>query len=304
MSVELRPPLREDAEAIAAALNEFNLPGGFDPETPEEVRVWLAFPGIDFQEDARVAVEDRRIVGYAEASDPSGEGRFVILDVRADPASVEAGAALFDFAEEHARALLSRGGKIKLWVPEKATDWRSVIESRGYSFHHYSLRMFVGLEDEPAQPDWPDGISVRTFRDEDEQAVYKVQQETFSDQRDFQREPFEDWRHWARREPFEPELWFLASEGDELVGVCLCRPEWSGDDELGWVSVIGVRRPWRRRGLGAALLLHAFRELRARGKTRVGLGVDGENPTGAVRVYERVGMTVGRRIVWYEKAIA
>ena len=56
-----------------------------------------------------------------------------------------------------------------------------------------------------------------------------------------------------------------------------------------------MRKPWRRRGLGETLLRAAFRELYLRGRRRVGLGVDAENVTGALRLYERVGMHVMRR---------
>jgi mycothiol synthase len=305
VSVELRPPQRDDAAEIAAALNEFNRPAGFELDTPEEVEVWLNIPSIDFERDARVALVDGRIVGYSEASDPSGEGKFVYMDVRADPVHLEAGVALFDFAEEHARELAQPGGRVKLWTPEGAAAWRRFLESRGYVLQRQSLRMFAGLEQEPREPEWPAGVSVRTFGGkDDERAIYEVQQETFSDQRDYVPESFEDWRHWSLREPFDPELWFLAVDGDELAGVSLCRGEWSGDGGLGWVSVLGVRGPWRRKGLGSALLLHSFRELRARGKERVGLGVAADNPTGAVGLYERVGMSVERRILWYEKAAA
>jgi mycothiol synthase len=305
VSVELRPPRRDDATGIAAALNEFNRPAGFDLDTPEEVDVWLELPSIDFERDARVALVQGRIVGYSEASDPSGEGKLVYMEVRADPAHPQAGLALFDFAEEHARELSTPGGRVKLWAPEGAEAWHRFVESRGYVVQRQSLRMFAGLEQEPPEPEWPAGVSVRTFRrEEDEQAVYELQQETFSDQRDYVPEPFEDWRHWSLRESFDPELWFLAEAGGELVGVSLCRGEWSGDAELGWVSVLGVRRSWRRKGLGAGLLRHSFRELRARGKRRVGLGVAADNPTGAVGLYERVGMSVERRILWYEKGAA
>ena len=92
--------------------------------------------------------------------------------------------------------------------------------------------------------------------------------------------------------------------GDEIVGVCLCRSEWQGDSTMGWVSVLGVRSSWRRKGLGRALLLQAFAELRALGKRTVGLGVDGLNPTGAVRLYERAGMRVARRNDQYRKPLS
>jgi ribosomal protein S18 acetylase RimI-like enzyme len=75
----------------------------------------------------------------------------------------------------------------------------------------------------------------------------------------------------------------------------------SGDPAFGWVEVLGVGRPWRGRGLGLALLRHAFVEFAARGATRVGLGVDAENTTGAVRLYERAGMQPVRRQDVYEK---
>ena len=117
-----------------------------------------------------------------------------------------------------------------------------------------------------------------------------------------ERQTYDEWRYWTFTEPFDPSLWFLAEDGQELAGVCLCRPERHGDADLGWVSVLGVRRPWRRRGLGLALL-HAFAELRGRGKRRLGLGVDGSSPTGAVQLYERAGMRVARRFDFYEREL-
>jgi ribosomal protein S18 acetylase RimI-like enzyme len=62
-----------------------------------------------------------------------------------------------------------------------------------------------------------------------------------------------------------------------------------------------VRRPWRRRGLAEALLHRSFAELYARGKRRVGLGVDADNVTGALRLYERVGMRAVRRYGIWQK---
>jgi hypothetical protein len=114
VTVELRPPAPEDAEAIAAALNEFNVPAGFDLDSPEEVAVWLEFPSFDLQKDTRVALVDGRIAGYSEAYDPGGDGRFVFADVRAS--NEDASTALLDFVEERARELAAPGGKIRLWT--------------------------------------------------------------------------------------------------------------------------------------------------------------------------------------------
>jgi mycothiol synthase len=208
---------------------------------------------------------------------------------------------LLDFVEARAAELASPGARVGVPIPEKATDLRDALESRGFSFRRFSFRMTASLDREPTEPEWPEGISVRPFRDDDARAVFEVQEETFSDLDDHSPLSYDDWSHWSFRDGFDPGLWFLAEAGGELQGIVLCRPEWDGDSTFGWVSVLGVRRPWRGRGLGLALLRHAFRQLRARGKTRVGLGVDSRNATGAVRLYERAGMEVARRRLTYTK---
>lgn len=303
MTVELRAPVREDAAAIAEALNEFNRPAGLDLDSPQDVSVWLEFPSLDLERDARVAVVDGQIVGYAEAVALEGDEKRVFGDVRAGPEHADASAELLQFVEGRAREL-APGGRLRIWTADGAEPWKRFLESHGFAMQRYSLRMVAELDQEPPEPQWPDGISVRTRSGEDDdRAAFDVQRETFADQGDdYVAEAFEDWLHWVKREPFDPELWFLAFDGDRLAGISLCRGDWAGDDELGWVSVLGVRRPWRRKGLGSALLLHSFRVLRARGNTRVGLGVRADNATGAVRLYERVGMRIESRQVWYEKA--
>jgi mycothiol synthase len=72
---------------------------------------------------------------------------------------------------------------------------------------------------------------------------------------------------------------------------------------VGWVASLGVRRPWRRRGLGQALLLHSIGELYDRGRRHIGLGVDVDNPTDAPRLYERAGMHVASSFVFFEREL-
>jgi ribosomal protein S18 acetylase RimI-like enzyme len=104
-------------------------------------------------------------------------------------------------------------------------------------------------------------------------------------------------------EGFDPELWFLAMDGDEIAGISLCRKQSWEDDNLGWVSSLAVRRPWRKRGLGLALLQESFNAFWQRGKKGVGLGVDAENLTGALRLYKKAGMKVHRQHNQYEKLL-
>ena len=95
---------------------------------------------------------------------------------------------------------------------------------------------------------------------------------------------------YVKQRAIDPLLWLLAWDGDELAGFVLASSGRGSEPELGWVGTLGVRPAWRRRGLGEALLRSAFAELFTRGHRRVGLGVDTENVSGALRLYERVGV--------------
>ena len=79
--------------------------------------------------------------------------------------------------------------------------------------------------------------------------------------------------------------------------------DWKRMGDWGWVGSLGVRDGWRRRGIGESLLLTSFAEFHRRGERKVALGVDVQNPTGATRLYERVGMRVFWEAVLYEKVV-
>jgi mycothiol synthase len=305
--VKLRPPTLADAPAIAETFNEVSVSlYGSAEVSVDEVRLWLEAPDFDLERDAVVAeAEDGAVVGYGDLSDPSRVGRLIWIDAQTRLGATGVATALLDELEPRAEERLAPDGRLKAYVAERNTALAAVVQARGYEVVRHSFRMQADLADEPVEPEWPEGITVRDFRPgEDDRRVYEVQEETFADQTDPEPLTYEEWRHWSFREPFDPDLWFLAEEGRELVGILLARSERGGDETLGWVSVLGVRRPWRRRGLGRALLLHSFHALRAKGKPRVGLGVDGSNPTGAVQLYEAAGMRVVRRFDHWEKPAA
>jgi mycothiol synthase len=294
--VELRPPQKDDAPAIVDVTHRW----GFPDETVADIEMWFELPSIDLERNARVVVRDGEVVGYGDVGDRSGDGKLLWLDARGDGDALP---VVLDFLERRAVELAKEDAKLKVWSPEPNGKWRSLLEARGYELDRYSFQMRMDLPDRLPAPDWPKGITVRTFRkDEDEQAVYETHQETFSDQRDVERDPFDEWQQWSYRAPFDPQLWFLALDGEELAGVLLGRGERGGDTTLGWVNILGVRKPWRGRGLGLALLQHAFLEFQRRGRVRAGLGVDGANP-GAVRLYERAGMSKAQVFVWYQRSL-
>jgi ribosomal protein S18 acetylase RimI-like enzyme len=152
------------------------------------------------------------------------------------------------------------------------------------------------------EPVWPDGLRPRNLETGEEERVYEAHMDAFSDHWDFRRQPFELWRSFTTEtHRYDPSVCWLVEDGDELAAISLNSWHFSGDPQFGWIHVLGVRPAWRRRGLATALLRHSFRDFRSRGATKVGLGVDGENTTGAVRLYEQIGMRQVRRNDTYEK---
>jgi ribosomal protein S18 acetylase RimI-like enzyme len=107
--------------------------------------------------------------------------------------------------------------------------------------------------------------------------------------------PFDEWLPWVTGDPsYDPALVFVAVAGDAVAGVAQCWTE-------GFVKDLAVRPAFRGRGLGEALLHAVFAEFARRGVREVRLKVDADNPTGAVRLYERVGMRELRRHAVYAR---
>jgi ribosomal protein S18 acetylase RimI-like enzyme len=285
MSGGLRAPTEDDLPELVRVMSQ----GRPEPVQTDDVRLVWSSPGFDVASDARLDGDS-----YAQLED-LGEGR-IWIDVRGHPSE-----AILDWAEERASA---KGHRLisGSWSSNEALLRK--LERRGYTLVRHSHRMAIDLGDWTPDPAWPDGIEVRSFRPGDERAFYEAQQETFADSWEPVEETFENWSHWLLETPsFDPELWFRALDGAETAGFAICQPR-SGDPETGSVRLLGVRRPWRKRGLGRALLLRAFAELRRRGFRRAGLGVDAESLTGAHKLYESAGMHVEARFDVYEKPAA
>lgn len=182
---------------------------------------------------------------------------------------------------------------------DKNSTAQQLFEHEGYDIIRRFWNMEIEMHEPPALPQWADGITVRTYvRGQDDHAVFEMIEESFRDHWGNIPSTFESWEHDRLNKPnFDPTLWFLACEGSRIVGGALC----SSNKESGRVNKLGVLRPWRHKGIGMALLLHAFNEFYRRGTHVVDLGVDSQNLTGAVRLYERAGMHVARENIAYEK---
>ena len=162
--------------------------------------------------------------------------------------------------------------------------------------------MEIELETPTERPAWPAGLASRPFGKGEERAVYDAYVEAFADHWGFVPESFADWCTWNLEPNRDTSLWRLVEDCGELAALCMSTPSRGDDTTVGWVNVLAVRRPWRRRGLARALLLESFGLFRSLGRLRAGLGVDSENTTGALALYESVGMRpTSRSDTWERK---
>jgi mycothiol synthase len=302
--VQIRTPDEADAASIAAICNAISLELHGTPDEDEAmVRSWFRMSDVAMF----LAERDGRAVGYADVRRAADGTRFPI-DVRVAPDARDpvVGGLLLDAVEEAARSWARPGALARAHAADRDAYAGNLFASAGYLVVRHSFHMRIDLPDFVDAPEWPDGLDLRQYDPErDERRVYECTQEAFADGWDFQPLSIEVWREQMIRveAQFDPSLWWLVEDGGRLAAVCLNDWHYSGDPEYGWISTLAVRRPWRRRGLGLALLRHSFADFAARGARRVGLGVDGENTTGAVRLYERAGMRPARRVDTYEKAL-
>ena len=293
-SVLIRNVREDEVDAAAEVLNEHSrrLYGTADT-TPAELREDWSAPEVDFPDNVLVAELEGRLVGYADVI-PHGETAW--LDVRGTDVT-----AYGPLLEAIARRADTLGrDNVRGWAPEVDRDLYEAYERAGFRPFRYSFRMEIELGGDLPAPEWPAGFSVRSFREGDERAAWEAHMDSFADTWGFTHDPFEAWAHWFLGEYFQPTHWFFVETGGEVAAVALCR-EPESEPGLGWVNILGVRPAYRRRGLAIALLQHVFRHFAEAGSSRVGLGVDAENPTGAVRLYERAGMHVARRDIRFER---
>jgi mycothiol synthase len=186
---------------------------------------------------------------------------------------------------------------------------KKLFDEMGYQYIRSSYHMLIEMEGPVPEPVWPEGITLRTFNLEtDAEALYYADTDSFRDHFGFVEQPFEEgfkrFKHFVfDTKDFDPTLLFLAMDGDEIAGFNICQAHSFDDPDKGWVATLGVRRQWRKRGIGLALLRHSFNEFYHRGLRRAGLGVDAQNLTGALRLYENAGMHVEQAFDQYEKEL-
>lgn len=220
------------------------------------------------------------------------------------------GTALLGWAREVAQSRLDEapeGARVAFGAGVDADHEPSMDLMTGFGLEltRYFLEMRIDFEGGTPAPRLPPEVKVRTFvPGEDDARAYQAIDEAFRDHFGHVDRPLEvglaRFRHWMTKDDFDPSLWWLAFEGEEIVGANLCEPSVEGDEGIGYVASLSVRRPWRGRGIAQGLLLLSFEEFRRRGKRAATLHVDAQSLTGATRLYESVGMRESDRYAYFE----
>jgi GNAT superfamily N-acetyltransferase len=279
--------------------NEYQSPG-FDPEKSVTL----------------IETNECSLVALAEVWDQAEVPVHPEIWMTVDPDYIDLGLEdyLLAWAEDRTQQAVDRVDpelKVAAWafINSEVESNQQALTRAGFSLIRYYFRMRIDMDEEPPEPVWPEGIKLKPYDpDHDARVVYEMDVEVFQDHFGFVKEnPEEGFKrfihHLTGDDSYDPSLWFLAVDGDEIIGFCICRRYGSEDPEAGHISILGVRRAWRRQGVALALLQHAFREFYQRGKQMVDLGVDADSLTGATDLYKKAGMSALNRYDLFEKEL-
>jgi mycothiol synthase len=308
--VHVRRPVHDDAAAIVAVVRAAETVAcGHSLAGVGDVLYDWADPRFSLERDAWVAVnEDGALVAYAYswATDPT-ETIDIYGVVHPDVDERGLDAHLMDIAlrrageQSAAAGLDARDVTVSAWCLRGDARRRELYERLGFKRTRVFLHMVMAAADLPEPPPWPDGITATPFRPGlDERTLHAVLEEAFLDHFRPRPIPFDVWSAQVLADQdFDPDLVLIARDGDDAAGavVALTLPD------AGCVVQLGVRRAWRGRGVGTALLVYALHLLAARGCESLSLGVDSESPTGAADLYRRVGMRPQHENDIYERAL-
>ena len=284
--------------------------------TIEEITIDWQTPGYDITKNIHlVFAPSGALIGSCQIYDNIAPMRpFIQSYVHPDWRRLGVGTALIEWAEKRTWENLDKIPQdsslvITTSVYDANKSAKELLEINGFTTNRKSVNMLIELQNAPPQPILPPDIRIITYKEFGNlREVYRVLREAFRDHRGHIDADFETlflrFEHYVNNDThIDFSLWFLAMDGDKLVGFSLCPPRAWDDSHKGWIDELCVLREYRGRGIAKALLQHSFGEFYKRGFKKVGLNADGSNLTGAVQLYQNVGMRIFRTWHAYEKEL-
>jgi len=282
-----RPLTPEDAQAVTdlVAATELDVDGEVEIDLTDVQGDWER-PSFDLTTMAIGVERDGTLVAFAEQFRGRAEGH-----VHPEHRGRGLGSALALWTEAAARAKGRR--LVGQTVSDAHTSARTLLEGLGYEHGWTSWLLRINLDHIVESPSLPEGYILRDWRpDEDDRALFEVVDTAFEEWSDREGHAFEDWAVSMLGHPaVAPSTTPVVEHAGQIVGAAIGMDYGPAIDE-GWVQQLAVAKEHRRLGLGRALLHESFRRFRDRGKAQAGLSTDSR--TGALRLYEQVGMAVDR----------
>ena len=278
---------------------------------------WL-MPGFDLENSTLLVLsEEKEIVASVEVRDERHPPVVIYCELKEHPQyeHLGLGELLLAWAEERALQSVSRcpeGSQVELMtgLTNEYPRWKKIYETCGFIWRRRELRMAIHFSEDQKPPQLPDKIKIRTYQKEkDSLAVYQADDKAFEDHWGFvkpinEEEGYRLWKHSMEEdERFDPDYWLLALEDENIAGICLCFPRMYSHPEMVYVENLGVLRDFRRRGIAQALMHQTFFDAWRKGKKGVCLHVDSQSLTGAVKLYEGVGMKPDQTLDFYSKVL-
>lgn len=316
----MRPVTMEDAEAIATIYTAASAVRGDNETTdPDALREDWTSPDFDLAHSGRALIApDGTIAAHIEIWDTSSPPVNPRMTWEVDPKYDRAALApiILAWGEARAREAIDRcppDAKVRLsagTLAGYAAD-EQILSNFGMKITRYFNRMLINMTEEPSVPAFPEGIILRHFKGMEEvEMIARTHAEIWRDHYGFVEisldQRIERWKHWIESDKlYDPSLWFIGVDEatGEMAGLVVCRMEEYEDPTVGYISLVGVQRSWRKQGLALALLRHSLAELWKRGRKDVSLYVDASSPTGAVGLYIKAGMRLDRQYVSFEKEL-
>ena len=298
-----------DLPHIAAVMNaSFAADGNSERVTAEGLANMVAHPiHWDPRQDALLVEVDGTLIGYANTEwreeDDGACPHFINLHLVAEWRGCGLELAMQRTMERCARVAASAGPDgARHWFASRAPEtWQArvtMLRALGYVPVRTHLEMQRSLDGDFPAAVFPVGLALRPALPQHYRAIWEAGEECFRDQQDHVAPSDESYRAWVAAPDLDPTLWLVAWDRDRIAGAAINvihEGAWGETDDL------FVRRPWRRHGLGRALLIGSLHLFRARGLATAGLGVDAGNASGALGLYESVGFRPYQRVVSYRK---
>ena len=317
--VLFRRPRRDEADyaalaALYGATNEHDdIP--WRP-TPQHLRDELeTADGLDMSIDMVVAEHDGRLVADAQVDRVVRAGVIVYQvsgHVLPGYRRRGLGRALLrhNIRRARERAAAEPAGRetaLASFVDESELGHHAIVAAEGFEAIRWFFLMRRDLTAPIPDAVFPPGLELRPLRPEHHRVVFDAEVEAFLDHWGAREKTEQDFTLTHSREEFAPALWVVAWDGDQVAGVVQNWIWASENAEMGvargWLEHISVRAPWRRRGLARAMTAESLRRLRDAGMTEAMLGVDADNPTGALGLYQGLGFVVDSRATAYRRAL-